>query len=327
MNKIRFSIFAAAVALLMTAGGLHAQTSIQNLAFSLIGEYQTDFFSTNASGALTNEATHIHQILIATGNVVKALAVDLEGTNWTNWAGARLVREVNLTNGNEGIFLRLNGRQTNVSSFFGGSFSNNFTGELTNAFPALNPNLADGLIFTNVVTNLFTNAATNIFTNTITNTVTDSGSNYVFTNLFTNVSANVFTNLFTNAFNNAFNNSFSNSFNLDTPLVHGTFLLSDSTDTTTNITTTGGLYFVSLNTTNLKFNLMAVGNGSVTQVSGANDERAIESQLAGAAGAFYLNTSTNIFDARSNPPVYLAGVLRGTLSTGQPSFIPTNSLP
>jgi hypothetical protein len=305
MNKIRSIVFAAAAALLMSTSGLHAQTSIQRISFSLLGEYQTNVFNTN-SGASTSENSYIRNILIGSGNVVKAIAVDLEGTNWRNWAGASLVREVNLTNGNEGIFLRLNGRQTNVSSFFGGSFSNNFTGELTNAFPALNPNPPEAVVFTNIITNIVTNGpATNLFTNVITN-------------------------VFTNALSNAFDNGLSNGFNLDTPLVHGTLHMSDSTDTT-NITTTGGLYFISLNTTNLKFNLMAVGNGSVTKVGGAiegaNYERAIESQVLGTAGAFYLNTTTNIFDAEGDAPVYLTGVLRGNFSTGQPWFNATNSLP
>ncbi len=91
----------------------------------MLADYQTNIFYTNLAnpaGPLTNENSRIRTVLIATGNVVKALAVDLEGTNWTTWAGSVLVREVNLTNGNEGIFLRKNGIQTNVSSFFGGSF-------------------------------------------------------------------------------------------------------------------------------------------------------------------------------------------------------------
>src|SRR5208282_2888143 len=133
-------------------------------------------------------------------NVIKALAVDLEGTNFATWTGSFLVREVNLTNGNEGIFLRKAGKQTNVSSFFGLSYSNNFTGELTNEFPALNTNLA--IVFTNTVTN--------------------GGS----------------TNMFTNVFTNSFASSFSNNFSLETPLVHGQFRMPDPTSTTTNIDTT-----------------------------------------------------------------------------------------
>jgi hypothetical protein len=266
MNKIRFSFFVAGAALLLAAGGLHAQTSIQRLTFSLLAEYQTNIFYTNTTEStvpLTNENSYIHHILIATGNVVKALAVDLDGTNWTNWAGSVLVREVNLTNGTEGIFLRKNGLQTNVSSFFGGSFSNNFsnnfTAGLSNAFPG----------------------ATNF-------------------------------------------PGLTNTFMPQLQLGHGGVRMTGPTNTTTNILTTAGLYFISLNTTNLKFNLVAVGDGAVTNVFGYIDgalyERDINFQYLGAAGSFYLNTTTNVFDAGTNPPVYLTGPLHGNVSTTPPFF-------
>jgi hypothetical protein len=292
MNKIRFSVFAAGAALALAAGGLDAQTSIQRLTFSLLAEYQTNIYSTNTAnpeGPLTNENTDIRSILISTGNVIKALAVDVAGTNFTNWSsGGSLVREVNLTNGNEGIFLRANGNQTNVSSFFGMSCSNNFTGELTNEFPALNTNSA--IVFTNTVTN------------------TNSGLTYVFTNVFTN----------------SFTNSFSNNFSFETPLVRGGLRMTDPTNITTNVVRTSGLYFISLNTTNLKFNLVAVGDGAVTNVAGRIDgtlyERDINSQYLGTAGSFYLNTTTNIYDAGTNPPVSLSGPMHGTFSVGPPWF-------
>ncbi len=293
MNKIRFVFFAAGAALALAASGLHAQTSIQRLTFSLLADYQTNIFYTNLAnpaGPLTNENSRIRTVLIATGNVVKALAVDLEGTNWTTWAGSVLVREVNLTNGNEGIFLRKNGIQTNVSSFFGGSFSNNFTGELTNEFPALNTNWA--IAFTNIITNVDTNGG--------------------------------ITNIFTNVFTNSFTNSFSNNFSLETPLVRGALRMTDPTNTTTNVVTTAGLYFISLNTTNLKFNLLAVGDGAVTHVGGRVDgtfyERPVNYQLLGTAGFFDLNTTTNVFDEGINPPGYLTGTIRGTFSTLPPFF-------
>jgi hypothetical protein len=322
MNKIQFSFFAAGAALALAASALHAQTSIQRLSFSLIGEYQTNIYYTNAdnsAGPLTNEDSLIRTVLVSTGNVIKALAVDLEGTNYSTWTGSELVREVNLTNGNEGIFLRKAGNQTNVSSFFGLSCSNNFTGELTNEFPALNTNLAN--VFTNTVmntnggfTNMFTNVFTNAFTftNTVTNMVTNGGITYIFTN--------VFTNSFTT-------NSFSNNFSLETPLVHGWRRMTDPTNTTTNFVATAGLYFISLNTTNLKFNLLAVGDGAITSVAGHINgtlyERAINSQHLGSAGTFYLNIGTNIFDVATNPPTSFTGPMHGTVSTGQPSFSST----
>ena len=293
MNKIRFSLFAVAAALILAASGLQAQTSIQRLTFSLLAEYQTNTFFTNSAnpaGPLTNEESRIRTVLIATGNVVKALAVDLDGSSSTTWNGAELVREVNLTNGTEGIFLRKAGNQTNVSSFFGGSYSNNFTGELTNEFPALNTNFAIG------------------FTNTITNVVTNGG----------------FTNIFTNVFTNSFPSSFSNNFNLETPLVRGSRLMTGPTNTTTNFVRTAGLYFISLNTTNLKFNLVAVGDGAVANVagriSGTRYELPVNFQHLGTAGSFYLNTTTNIFDTGTGAPVYMTGPIHGSFSTTTPTF-------
>ena len=262
MNKIRFSFFAAGAALAVVAGGLQAQTSIQAIHFTLFAEYQTNTFftnTTNPEGPLTNENAVIRTVLIGTGNLVKALAVDLEGTAWTNWAGSTLVREVNMTNGNEGIFLRVAGRQTNVSSFFGGSFSNNFTGGLTTNFPGL-----------------------------------------------TNFSG------------------LTNTFVPQLQLDRGTLRMTDPTNTTTNFVRTAGLYFVSFNTTNIKFNMVAVGNGYGSNVIGGIDgtiyERPINWQYLGTAGSCYLNTTSNIFDTGDDPPVFFSGPIHGSFSTSQPWF-------
>jgi len=298
--------------LALAAGGLHAQTSIQRLTFSLLGEYQTNIFYTNSDNPpLTNEDSRTHTILIGTGSVIKALAVDLEGTNYSTWTGSELVREVNLTNGNEGIFLRKAGNQTNVSSFFGGSYSNNFTAGLSNAFPALNNNFANVIFGSNGVTDIITYTATNDIANLAANGVT-------------NLVASVVTNGVTNIFTNGVIQVVTNNFSLETPLVRGWRRMSDPTNTTTNFVTTAGLYFISLNTTNLKFNLMAVGDGAVTSVAGSIEgtpyERAVNSQYLGTAGFFYLNTTTNIFDTGANLPVSFTGPMRGTFSTTQPWF-------
>jgi hypothetical protein len=270
MNKIRFSFLAVAAALALTGGGLQAQTSIQRVNFALFTEYQTNSFNIDSADSetpLTNEYSRLRTVLVTTGNVVKALAVDLEGTNFSTWTGSDLVREVNLTNGNEGIFLRKNGTQTNVSSFFGDSFSNNFTAGLSNAFPG----------FTNNISGL------------------------------------------TNYINGSTNNPYP-----QVELVHGLLRMTSPTNSTTNYITTAGLYFVSLNTTNLKFNLVAVGNGIITNVAGGIDgtlyERPINSEFLGSAGSFYLNIMTNLFDAEGNQPVYFTGPMRGTFNVGPPWF-------
>jgi hypothetical protein len=278
MNKIRFSVFAAGVALALAAGGLHAQTSIQYLTFSLIGEFQTNTFTTNTSGGTpvsTNEVLVVHPILFSTANVVKAIAVDLEGTNWdvdgtdsTNWDGARLVREVNLTNGAEGIFLRKGTTQINVSRFFGASFTNNFTGYLSN--------------YLGLVTNGFTNSFTN---NSTTN--------------------------------------FTNCFPPQAAIIGGKVYI-DPTGTTTNYNSSAGLYTLSFFTSNVQFNTFGVGSGVIANVRGQIDgnlyERLIYSESIGMAGAFYLNTMSNIFNTGTNLPAYIGGPLHGGITTGAGSF-------
>lgn len=266
MNKLRFRFLTAAVALLLMAGGVQAQTptSVQRISISLFGEYQTNQFFTNAMN-LTNENAKLHDVLIATGNVIKAIAVDLDGTNWTNWAGASLVREVNLTNGNEGIFLRLGGKQTNVSSFFDGSFSNNFTAGLTNFFPGA----------TNGMSGL------------------------------------------TNNINGSTNNP-----NPSFQLVQGWLRMTSLTNFTTNFTKTAGLYFISLNTTNVKFNYVAAGGGSVSTVSapGGTIKARINSEVIAGAGAFFLNGGTNIFDMGAVEASFFTGPMRGTIIVGAPYY-------
>jgi hypothetical protein len=278
MNKIRLSFFAAGAALALAAGGLHAQTSIQNLTFSLIGEYQTNTFTTNTSDGTpvsTNEVLVVRPILLTTAYMVKAIAVDLEGTNWdvegpdsTNWNGARLVREVNLTNGAEGIFLRKGTRQINVSSFFRTSFTNNFTGYLSNYL---------GLV----------------------------------------------TNDFTNSFTNSSTTNFTNGFPPQAAIIGGKVYFRPATNTT-NYNSSAGLYAVSFFTSNVQFNTFGVGSGVIANVGGDIDgthyESLINSETIGMAGAFYLNTTSNIFDLGTNLPTYIGGPLHGGINTGAGYF-------
>ena len=228
----------------------------------MVGDFQTNTITTNASGTL--DRPRIHEFLFATGNIVRAIAIDLNGTNFgaaTNWAGSVLLREVNLTNGNEGVFLLKNGMQTNVSSFFGGSFSNNFTGGLSNAFPVL------GTGFTNF--SFATNGFTDVFY-------------YDSTNELTNLSLSVVANGVTTTFTNSDTNIFTNGFNLATPLVEGR-VQTIGTNSTTNFSRTAGLYYLSLNTTNIKFSVVGAGDGFITPVAGAISgvvyQRPIEREL------------------------------------------------
>ncbi|HZM02600.1 MAG TPA: hypothetical protein VFC44_06220 [Candidatus Saccharimonadales bacterium] len=133
MNKTRF-LFAAVCGTLLAAGQVQAQISFQTIGISFLAQYQTNMVHPNADNTATNIDAYAPNILITTGNVIKAIAVDLAGEKWTTWAGSHLVREINLATTNEGIFLRKGALQTNVSQYFGG-FSNNFTGSLASHFP------------------------------------------------------------------------------------------------------------------------------------------------------------------------------------------------
>jgi hypothetical protein len=137
MNKVRFLFAVVCAAFILVGRQAQAQTTIQYMSFYLVGNYQTNIVTTNADGTQTNSHLYTPQFLVNGVNLVKALAVDAVGTKWTNWAGAYLLREVNLINGHEGIYLRIDGVQTNVSQYFQDSYSNNFTYGLTNAFPAV----------------------------------------------------------------------------------------------------------------------------------------------------------------------------------------------
>jgi hypothetical protein len=315
MNKTRFRFLMAAVAFLLTTGGLSAQTSIQKITISLLGDYQRNFYFTNTSNAsepLTNYNSRVYEVLVSTPNVIRSIATDLLGTQWAQWSGADMVREVNLTNGNEGIFLRKNGQQVNVSSYFAGSFSNNFTGQLTNAFPGVNSS--------NLTTVTFS-----------TNGVTDFVS-YLDTNDVTNLEASIVTNGITNTFTNGVTNIFNNYFDVQTPLVQGVALQTNPSAPPTNYVKsynvyfkTAGVYFIALNTTNVKFNVVGAGEGYITTLAGTLNgiayQRQVGAEIIGTAGAFYLNATSNVYNLGTNLPAYYAGPTRGTVILQAPYII------
>jgi hypothetical protein len=302
MNKTGFRFAVAALAFVLSACAVHAQTALERLSFSLQGQYQTNTFYTNSDDPpLTNEYSNLHTILIGTGDVVKALAVDLEGTNWSKFSGGNLFYEINLANGQEGMLLRNGTNEADVSSFFGGCYSNNFTALLTNEFPSLNTDTNPAMVFTNVITNVSTNGGV--------------------------------TNLFTNVFTNSTAVDFSNNFGVETPLDRGwRRQQSDLSTVNTNFTLTAGLYFFSLNTTNLKFNLLGAGNGVSTNFGGRIDGTPYERtnvgyEYVGTAGAFYLNVKTNLYELGTNPPAFVSGPMHGTVIVHPPGFSSTVTPP
>ncbi len=117
------------------------------LTFSIICQYVTNTFTTNYAPLVITEHTNVETVLLNSANLVKAMAIDLFTNKWTNWAGATIVYEQNQITGNQGIFLRLLGKQTNVSPFFTNGFSSN---GFANAFSVDVPSVFNG---TNWATN------------------------------------------------------------------------------------------------------------------------------------------------------------------------------
>jgi hypothetical protein len=133
--------------------------------FSIICQYVTNTYTTNAGATLTDQ--HVLTVIIDSANIVKAIAIDMFTNEWTNWQLATLVYEENMTNGNQEIFLRYNGKQTNVSPYFVNSFSPN---GYANMFSQDATNALAGTIFpsfsTNGYANLFAQEATNVYADT-----------------------------------------------------------------------------------------------------------------------------------------------------------------
>jgi hypothetical protein len=123
------------------AGNARGQILYQRLTFSIFGQYVTNEATTNSINPLTvNETNVLKTVLISSASLVKAMALDFAGANYTNWTGSYLEREINMTNGAEGIFLyRTTAPATNldVSRYFNLSFSNDFAYE-----PDLNSHFA-----------------------------------------------------------------------------------------------------------------------------------------------------------------------------------------
>jgi hypothetical protein len=140
MKKMRYFIAALAFGFDLSAAHVHAQTTGQTLTFSIICQYVTNVVTTNAAAGITNDERILATVLVDTANIKRAIGIDLAGTNWVKeWYPASIVREVNLTNGNEGIFYRHGTNQINISErFFGLSFTNEFTYQVPSFFGATN---------------------------------------------------------------------------------------------------------------------------------------------------------------------------------------------
>jgi hypothetical protein len=274
MNRTLFRIFIAVMALHLGMSGVQAQISVQRLTFSLVGQYQTNIVVTTAPSSTNWTELHpiIRPILITTENVIKAMAVDISGTNFRDWTGGSLIREVDLGTGEEGIFLRKGPNLTNVSSYFGATYLSNFTAGIANGFPGYTNNISD-----QPTTNLITGSEGPIPQTT----------------------------------------------------VYRGYLYSNAPDTIeTNYLKTTALHYISFNTANVKFNLVAVGQGNATNITGTvgatHYKTAITWENSGCAGTFYLNITTNIYtNGGTNVPArFITGPMQGSFHTQEPAFSP-----
>jgi hypothetical protein len=164
MKQMRFYLLILALGFGLCAQRVQAQTSEQVMTFSVICQYATNYLiTTNTQTGATAQYIEQNTVILDSANIAKAIAVDLLRTNWTLWAGAQLCYEVNLATGNQGIFMRLGAKQTNVSQFFTNIFSpyaysNIFSQNLSSVFTVTNyTSLPVGVFGTNYVKSTTTN--------------------------------------------------------------------------------------------------------------------------------------------------------------------------
>jgi hypothetical protein len=120
------------------ATSARAQSAVQSISFSILGEYVTVTNAPTAEPPFTN--LNFHLVVITSVNVAKAIAVDKFGhPAWTNWANALLLRRVNLVTGEERIYLDNTNEQVDVSDYFtnayGSTYVSNFSAGVAGAFP------------------------------------------------------------------------------------------------------------------------------------------------------------------------------------------------
>jgi hypothetical protein len=256
-KRIRFLIGGFVLLFSLMAVGARAQSAFQSIGFSVLGEYETVTNGATADPPFTN--LNFHLILITSINVAKAIAVDKFGhPGWTNWAGALLLRRVNLVTGEERIYLDNTNEQVDVSDYFTNTYLSNFSADVGAAFPA----------------------ATNNFT--------------------------------------------TNNPNPLEPIYSGG---------SNNHRAVAGLHFISLNTTNLKMNLVGASFGGLGlgigvlnkfsgEVHGTNYDGEVPNDVMQVVGTFTWTPDTNIFDIRASTNAFYSGPAHGTVTTRLPYFSP-----
>ncbi len=101
------------------------------------------------------------------------------------------------------------------------------------------------------------------------------------------------------------------------------------TGTNGNHFNSAGLYFISLNTTNLKMNLVGanfsfLGNGLLHNFkgvqSGTNYSGEVQNEVISVVGTFSWNRSTNLLGVGSGPSDFFSGPARGNVTVRDPAY-------
>jgi hypothetical protein len=139
MKKMRCLFLVLALGFGLCAQRVQGQVSEQLMTFSIVCQYVTNSLTvTNSKTQVVTHNDSIQTVILNTGNVVKAVVLQKFGTNWMSWAPASILYEINLLTGNEGIYLRHAGIQTNISDLFGNSFTNMFSQNVNSVFIGTN---------------------------------------------------------------------------------------------------------------------------------------------------------------------------------------------
>jgi hypothetical protein len=282
------------IGMMAGADRAHGQLSRQNLSVSIYEQYATNTFSTNHNTGEVTERQLINTALISPATIVKDIAVDLFGADYTNWTGASLVRVADFTNGHEGVFLYKASppAYVNVSAAFSMSYISNFTSQAAGNFNPI-PNLNGIPPLSGDYNELVSAPASNwgVLTNfgfSVSNLV-QAGDYFVETSQKTN-----------------------------TVIV-----------TNVNTLASAGLGYLSLNTTNLQLSLLgSVVTGTtnlIGRIGAATNRFTNLVQFLSfnvGVGTYRANLGTNLL--APGPDDFVSGPAHGTFSTGLPAFS-TNS--
>jgi hypothetical protein len=274
MKKMRYLFLVLALGFGLCAQRAQSQTVGQPMTFSIICQYVTNIYTTNASTKEIYQNQLLTTVLLSSANLIKAMIVDTfwrnNATTWqsnfTYWSASTLSYEENMITGNQGIYLVHGTNQLNVTSFFG-----------TNIFS------------TNSVANMFAQDATNVFSGTI----------------YPAISTNGYANLLSGAGSTNFDDAIIPDSTLPLSGGYG-FFYTNSPATSNNYAAYDNLAYLTFNSSNISFNLFGYSQGALVIAAYDNNllGKVDQGQIVGA-GTFNLNLTTNFLRLTSNFVYYV----------------------